>query len=131
MQHWSYNLIFVKQKHADKTLFFITKNKQLLTVAEITENLCQLLDSTTPSFPVPSGSLAINCESLIGKQIFHKWQDVDGKEKWYKGQVLGLVPGTSEWYNIQYDGENEILSLNLLVDIDKGDLEILNWAFCN
>ena len=42
------------------------------------------------------------------------------------GQVLGLVPGTSDWYNVQYDGENDILSLNLLVDIDKGDLEILN-----
>ena len=44
---------------------------------------------------------------------------MDGKEKWYKGQVLGLVPGTSDWYNVR---ENEILSLNLLVDIDKGDL---------
>ena len=51
---------------------------------------------------------------------------MDGKEKRYKGQVLGLVPGTSDWYNAQYDGENEILSLNLLVDVDKGDLEILN-----
>ena len=50
---------------------------------------------------------------------------MDGKEKWYKGQVLGLVPATSDWYNVQYDGENEILSLNLLVDVGKGDLDIL------
>ena len=112
----------LEQKHADKTLFFITKNKRQLTVEEITVNLCQLLGST----PVASGSLAVNCESLIGKIIFHRWQDVDGKEKWYKGQVLGLVPGTTDWYNVKYDGEYEILSLNLLVDIDKGDLEILN-----
>ena len=38
--------------------------------------------------------------------------------------MLGLVPGTSDWYNVQYDGENdEVLSLNLLADIDKGDLK--------
>ena len=116
----------LEQKHVDKTLFFITKGKKQLAVDEITENLCYLLNSTTPSSSVASTSLATNCESLIGKQIFHRWKDMDGKEKWYKGQVLGLVPGTSDWYNVQYDGENEILSLNLLVDIDKGDLEILN-----
>ena len=84
-----------------------------------------MLDSAT-SFQVASGSLVVNSESLIGKQIFYKWTDVDGKEKWYKGQVLNLVPGTTDWYNVKYDGEDEILSLNLLVDIDKGDLEILN-----
>ena len=115
----------LEQKHADKTLFFITKDKQKLSIEEITENLCQLLGSTT-TFPAASDSLAVSCESLVGKQIFHRWQDVDGKEKWYKGQVLSLVPATTEWYNVIYDGEDEILSLNLLVDIDKGDLEILN-----
>ena len=115
----------LEQKHTDKTLFFITKNKRQLTVEEISENLCQLLGSTTTS-AVASDSLAVSCESLIGKQIFHRWKDVDGKEKWYKGQVLSLVPGTTDWYNVKYDGEDEILSLNLLVDIHKGDLEILN-----
>ena len=107
-------------------MFFLTKNKRQLTIVEISENLCQLLDCTARSILEGSDAIVKNCESLIGKQIYHKWKDVDGEEKWYKGQVLGLVPGTSEWYNVQYDGENEILSLNLLVDIDKGDLEILN-----
>ena len=89
--------------------------------------MCQLLDSAT-TFQVASGSLAVNSESLIGKQIFHRWKDVARwhKEKWYKGQLLNLVPGTTDWYNVKYDREDEILSLNLLVDIDKGDLEILN-----
>ena len=72
----------LEQKHADKTF-----NKRQLTVEEISENLCQLLDSAT-TFQVGSGSLAVNSESLIGKQIFHRWKDVDGKETWYKGQVL-------------------------------------------
>ena len=36
-----------EKKHADKSLFFITKSKRQLTVEEISENLCQLLDSAT------------------------------------------------------------------------------------
>ena len=75
-----------------------------------------------PSFPVAS-SLADNCESLIGKQIFQKWKDAGGKETWYRGHVLGLVPG---WYSVQYNGEDDTLSLNLLEDIGRGDLEIMS-----
>jgi len=33
------------------------------------------------------------------------------KAKSIKGQVLGFVPGISEWYNVQFNEENEILSL--------------------
>ena len=84
----------LKQKHVDKSVFFITKNKQQLPVEIITDNLCQLLDSTVPSFPC--FPLAVNCESLIGKQTFHKRKNVDDNETWCKGQVLGLVPGTSD-----------------------------------
>ena len=63
----------LEQKHADKALFFITKSKKQLTVTEITDNLCHLLDLlTTPSSSVASTSSATNCESLCGKQIFHR-----------------------------------------------------------
>ena len=62
--------------------FFITKGKKQLTVEEITENLCYLLNSTTPSSLVASTSLATNCKSLIGKKNFHRWKDMDGKKKW-------------------------------------------------
>ena len=48
----------LEQKHADKTVFFITKSKKQLTVTEIADNLCHLLDSTTPSSSVASTSLA-------------------------------------------------------------------------
>ena len=82
--------------------------------------------STVHSLSVASTSHTIICETLIGKQICHKWKDTDGKERWCGGRVLGLVPGTTDWYNVQYDGEEDILSLNLFVDIDKGDLDILN-----
>ena len=62
----------------------------------------------------------------MANKFCHKWKDTDGKERWYRGRVLGLVPGPTDWYNVQYDGKEDILSLNLLVDIDKVDLDILN-----
>ena len=58
-------------------------------------------------------------EGLVGKRIKHKWND--DIEKWYFGTILDLVPFTNDWYNVKYDGEEEILSLNLLIDIEKGD----------
>ena len=37
-----------------------------------------------------------------------------------------LVPGTDDWYNVQYDNEDQVLSLNLLLDIEQGDLEFVD-----
>lgn len=64
-------------------------------------------------------------ESLIGKRIRHRWRDSDGSEQWYYGEILSLVPGTEDWFNVTYDGEDQVLSLNLLLDIEKGDLEFV------
>ena len=66
-----------------------------------------------------------NCDSLVGKRIRHKWCE-DGVERWYNGQILNVVAGTDEWFNVQYDGEDQILTLNLYQDIDNGDLDILS-----
>lgn len=46
-------------------------------------------------------------------------------ERWYTGRIISVVTGTSEWFNVQYDGEREILSLNLYKDVEAGDLDIL------
>lgn len=61
-------------------------------------------------------------EGLIGKRIRHRW-NVNGSDEWYYGTILDVVPGTDDWYNVQYDDEDQVLSLNLHLDIDKGDLE--------
>ena len=42
------------------------------------------------------------------------------------GIMEQLQPETKDWYNIKYDGEEEVLSLNILMDIEKGDLEFLD-----
>jgi len=62
--------------------------------------------------------MVTSCQSLIGKSINHKWKDQDG-------EILSMVPGTTEWFNMKYHGEDKILILNLYSDIEKGDLEIL------
>ena len=56
---------------------------------------------------------------MIGKRIHHRWKGSSGTELWYYGS---LVPGTTDWFNVKYDGEDTILSLNLFIDIEEGDL---------
>ncbi len=34
-----------------------------------------------------------------------------------------IVPGTTDWFN--YDGEDTVLSLNLFIDIERGDLNFV------
>ena len=64
-------------------------------------------------------------QSLIGKIIRHKWCNEDGEEQWYTGHILSAVEGSTEWFNVQYDGEEDILTLNLYEDIANGDLDIV------
>ena len=80
----------LEQTHSEKDIFFITKQSKQLPVEVICENLCKLLTSArlvnTPR------TLATNCQSLIGKEIY-KWKDQDGEQRWHKGRVLSIVPG--------------------------------------
>ena len=64
-------------------------------------------------------------QSLIGKIIRYKWCNEDGEEQWYTGHILSAVEGSTEWFNVQYDGEEDILTLNLYEDIANGDLDIV------
>ena len=36
-----------------------------------------------------------------------------------------FVEGSTEWFNVQYDGEEGILTLNPYEDIENGDLDIV------
>ena len=68
---------------------------------------------------------AENQESLVGKRIRHKWNNEEGDERWYTGLILSVVDGSTEWFDVQYDGEEDILTLNLYEDTEKGDLDII------
>ena len=106
----------LEQEYNDQYVFCLSKNKRKLSVDEVCSNLEKLLCLC---------SNYRDFEGLAGKRIKHKWKDEDD-ENWYYGTILDLVPGTKDWYNIKYDGEEEILSLNILMDIEKGDLEFLD-----
>lgn len=105
----------LEQGHIDNHIFCLSKSKQKLSVDEVCSNLYQLLCPPSPN----------DQEGLIGRRIRHKWI-VDGAEKWYDGTILDIVPGSSDWYNVKYDGEDQAISLNLVVDIEKGDLEFIS-----
>ena len=113
----------LQQLPTSKELYFTTRNGKQLEIEEIKSNLTLLLQQ---SCEVPASSPAsVNRETLVGKKIRHRWCDPDGTEQWYSGRILSVVPGTTEWFNVTYDGEEEVLSLNLYADIENGDLDIL------
>ena len=39
---------------------------------------------------------------------------------------MSKVAETNEWYNVRYEGEDDVLTLNLREDIDLGDLEVVS-----
>ena len=61
----------------------------------------------------------------LEKTIKHRLWDESSVEQWYFGEVLSKVAGTNEWYNVQYKGEDGVLTLNLHEDIDLEDLEVV------
>ena len=106
----------LEQKYDNRTVFYLSKDKRKLSVEEVCRNLYKLL--------LPATNIC-DQEGLIGKRIRHRW-NVDGSEQWYLGTILDIVPGTDDWYNVKYDNEEQVLSLNLLLHIEKGDLEFVN-----
>ena len=77
---------------------------------QISNNHALLLQHSTQ---VPTNPL--NQESLVGKRIRHRWCNPDGTKQWYTGRILSVVPDTTEWLNVQYNGEQEVLSITELI----------------
>ena len=40
-------------------------------------------------------------------------------EQWYFGEVLSKVTGTNEWYNVRYEGEVDVLTLDFHKNINS------------
>ena len=114
------------QTHPDKVVFQSSHLGRHFTVDEMKSNLAQLLPRTQEQTlgTLPFRELP---DDLSGKQIHHRWI-VKGEAEWFHGTILGKVAGqlsTGMWYNIKYDGEEDIVTLNLQEDIDTGDIIIL------
>ena len=103
--------MFGQKTYFDKELFLFPKNGKLYSVDKSVENLSKLIPACDEG--LVQGRTSYETESLVGKNIKHKWRDENGIEQWYYGKVLSKVVGTEEWCNVQYEGET-ILTLNLL-----------------
>ena len=117
----------VLEQSGPKEVFYMTKNRRKLTVDEVMGNLLSLISPShrPPVSSSPSPFVATQ-ESLVGRRICHKWRESDGSEHLYYGKILSIVPGTTDWFNVIYDGEDIVLSLNLFIDIKRGDLDFVD-----
>ena len=59
------------------------------------------------------------------KELSTDIQIVYGEEQWYLETILD-VPGTDDRYNVRYDNVDQVLSLNLLLDIEQGYMEFVD-----
>ena len=115
----------LQQTHPNKVIFQSSHLGHQFSVDEMKSNLSQLLCNAGQEQPrirsrVPS--------DLTGKQIHHRWI-VEGESEWFCGTVLGKVAGQESdsgmWYNVKYDNEDNVVTLNLQEDIEAGDIMIL------
>ena len=93
-----------QKSFADKDLFLFSKNGKQYSAGKLIENLTKLINDERPV----QGKANYAQESLVGKNIKHKWRDENGIEQWYCGKILSKVVGTEEGYNVQYEGEEDI-----------------------
>ena len=116
----------VLEQSGPKELFFMSKNRKKLSVDEVAANLLVLISSLHSQRLAPISPFTATQESLIGRRISHKWKLSDGSEQLYYGKILSLVPGTIDWFNVLYNGEDLVVSINLLTDIERGDLNFVD-----
>ncbi|KAH3859500.1 hypothetical protein DPMN_102317 [Dreissena polymorpha] len=92
----------LKQKHSDKQVYnFSRKDQEVkyiqLSVAQLQQNVLKLIQDTlaTPTHEKQSTGIPV----LVGKFIEHTF--LEGAErKVYNGNVISVVPGFDEWYNV-------------------------------
>ena len=118
----------VLEQSGPKELFFMSKNRKKLGVDEVVANLLVLISPLHSQRLAPVSPFTATQESLIGRHIIlcHKWKLSDGSEQLYYGKILSFVPGTIDWFNVLCDGEDLVVSINLLIDIERGDLNFVD-----
>ena len=116
----------LEQTHLDQSLFVFSKNRKPLSIEELISNLQKLLPESDESESISELETHEYQETLIGKRIRHRWRNEDGTEQWYNGKIISAVAGSAEWFNVAYDGETDVLTLNLYEDIENGDLDIVS-----
>ena len=97
---------------------FSSKEKGQLNSKLLRDNLLKLVEAADGNETSDS--------ALVGKVVKHRFEESNGKHKFYKGKVISQVPGFPEWFNIVYSNEPDVVyTYKLSEDIDKGDLQVL------
>ena len=114
----------LNQSHAKKQVFQFSHNRKVLTVEELSQNLCKLLPSDPPCTGQPSTCEVLrDPELLLYRRIEHVF-NCDGVDVWYKGTVLSYNKDSGE-FRIAYDNEDEVYCFPLIDDLRKGELKIV------
>lgn len=98
----------------------LTSKGKKRSLSTIVQEFSEYLQSVELS---STASTSRSSEALVGKCILHRFE-VDGKEEWFEGHVVGYNVQTNE-HEIVYDTESdEHYFFNLLEDMSNGDLTI-------
>lgn len=115
----------LQQTNPNKIIFQLSHQGHHFTVDEMKRNLCQLLPEKEQTRR--QGSDVTCTSTLSGRQIQHRWI-VEGESEWFSGIILNKVVADASaglWYNIKYEGEDEIVTLDIKKDIESGDIILL------
>ena len=86
------------------------------SVARLQDNLIKLVTASVES----AGDETETGVKLVGKRVFHRFSEGE-----WAGQVISVVPGFPELYNIRYDDDDSLYTYQLLEDYRAGDLRIV------
>lgn len=113
----------LQQEYTDDAIYrFSSKAKGQYTSQLLKGNLLQLINDAASTVTCPNTPST----SLSGKSIEHNFTETNGSIKAYKGKIISEVPGFSDWYNVVYTEEPDIVyTFKLKDDIENGDLKIV------
>ena len=109
----------LKQQYPDKTVFVLKPKGKQCSIEELTEDMKRLIRA----------SMELDNESdhvswLVGKEVSHVFRLGD-EHVTYHGRVLGTVVEYRAWFNICYDGDDELYQYDLLSNYAEGNLVVL------
>ena len=114
-----------KQHVSDKKLYHVTEKGKPHSFQKLKENVIKLIKAAGEG--EGSEKRSQNIPLFVGKRVIHTFED--GK---YHGQVVSVVKGFPDFYNIIYDKDVEdttsptaIYTYKLKDDYRDGNLEII------
>ena len=100
-------------------MFVLKPKGKQCSIEELTEDMKRLIRA----------SMELDNESdhvswLVGKEVSHVFRLGD-EHVTYHGRVLGTVVEYRAWFNICYDGDDELYQYDLLSNYAEGNLVVL------